>query len=97
MTRVFLLGPQYQTPVLKDVFPSFGIPPGPIAAVTAGWQEREGEDVELNKHLEGRAFDLELYRRADRAFGRDPELARAHREMQRKLRELTRIYDRRLG
>jgi hypothetical protein len=97
VTRVFLLGPQYQTPILKDVFPSFGIPPGPIAAVTAGWQEREGEDVELNKHLEGRAFDLELYRRADRVFANDPELARAHREMQRKLRELTRIYDRRLG
>jgi hypothetical protein len=97
VTRVFLLGPQYQSPFLKDVFPSFGIPDGPIAAVTAGWQEREGEDVELNKHLAGRAFDLELYRRADRVFAVDPELARAHREMQRTLRELTRIYDRRLS
>jgi hypothetical protein len=97
VTRVFLLGPQYQTPILKDVFPSFGIPDGPIAAVTAGWQEREGEVVELNKHLAGRSFDLELYRRADRAFASDPELARAHHEMQRKLRELMRIYDRRLS
>ncbi len=97
MTRAFLLGPQYQTPFLKDVFPSFGIPDGPIAAVTAGWQEREGEDVELNKHLAGRAFDLELYRRADRVFASDPELARGHREMQRRLRDLTRIYDRRLS
>ncbi len=94
---VWLLGPQYQAPFLKDVFPSFGVPEGPIAAVTAGWQEREGEDVDLNKHLEGRAFDLELYRRADRAFASDPELARAHREMQRQLRSLTRIYDRRLS
>ena len=94
---VWLLGPQYQSPFLKDVFPSFGVPEGPIAAVTAGWQEREGEDVDLNKHLAGRAFDLELYRRADRAFRSDPELARAHREMQRRLRSLTRIYDRRLS
>ena len=94
---VWLLGPQYQSPFLKDVFPSFGVPQGPIAAVTAGWQEREGEDVELNKHLEGRAFDLELYRRADRAFHSDPELARAHHEMQRRLRTLTRVYDRRLS
>jgi hypothetical protein len=94
---VWLLGPQYQSPFLKDVFPSFGVPEGPIAAVTAGWQEREGEDAELNKHLSGRAFDLELYRRADRAFASDPELARAHREMQRQLRSLTRIYDQRLG
>ncbi len=94
---VWLLGPQYQSPFLKDLFPSFGIPDGPIAAVTAGWQEREGEDVELNKHLSGRAFDLELYRRADRVFASDPELSRAHREMQRQLRALTRIYDRRLA
>jgi hypothetical protein len=94
---VWLLGPQYQTPFLKDVFPSFGIPDGPIAAVTAGWQEREGEDVELNKHLAGRAFDLELYRRAEKVFHLDPELARAHHEMQRRLRSLTRIYDRRLS
>ncbi len=94
---VWLLGPQYQSPILKDVFPSFGVPEGPIAAVTAGWQEREGEDVDLNKHLSGRGFDLELYRRADRAFQSDPELARAHREMQRRLRALTRIYDQRLS
>lgn len=94
---VWLLGPQYQSPFLKDVFPAFGVPDGPIAAVTAGWQEREGEDVELNKHLAGRAFDLELYRRADRAFASDPELARAHREMQSQLRALTRIYDRRMS
>lgn len=97
MRRVFLLGPQYQSPTLKDVFPSFGIAEGPIATVTAGWQEREGEDVELNKHLAGRAFDLELYRRGDRVFASDPDLARGHREMQRRLRDLTRIYDRRLG
>jgi len=94
---IWLLGPQYQSPFLKDVFPSFGVPEGPIAAVTAGWQEREGEDVELNKHLSGRAFDLELYQRADRVFASDPELARAHREMQRRLRALTRIYDQRLS
>ncbi len=93
---VWLLGPQYQTPFLRDVFPSFGIPDGPIAAVTAGWQEREAEDVELNKHLAGRAFDLELYRRAEKVFHADPELSRAHHEMQRTLRSLTRIYDRRL-
>jgi len=97
---VWLLGPQYQSAFLKDVFPSFGVPDGPIATVTAGWQEREASGVELEKlniHLAGRAFDLELYRRADGAFHQDPELARAHHEMQRRLRALTRIYDRRLA
>lgn len=94
---VWLLGPQYQKPFLGSVFPSFGIPEGPIAAVTAGWQEREGEDAELDKHLAGRAVDLRLYQRAERVFGNDPEFARAHREVQRRLRELTRIYDARLS
>jgi hypothetical protein len=79
------------------VFPSFGIGEGPIAAVTAGWQEREGEDAELNKHLDGRAVDLRLYLRAERVFRSDPEFARAHREVQRRLRDLTRIYDMRLS
>jgi hypothetical protein len=94
---VWLLGPQYQKPFLGSVFPSFGIPEGSIAAVTAGWQEREGEDAELNKHLSGRALDLRLYQRAERVFRRDPEFARAHHEMQRRIRELTRIYDTRLS
>jgi hypothetical protein len=97
---VWLLGPQYQSAFLKDVFPSFGIPEGPIATVTAGWQEREASGVELenlNRHLAGRAFDLELYRRADVVFHADPELGRAHREMQRQLRALTRVYDQRLS
>jgi hypothetical protein len=94
---VWLLGPQYKAPFLGEVFPSFRIPDGPIAAVTAGWQEREGEDVELNRHLAGRAIDLELYRRAERVFARDRELTEGHRAMQRMIRELTRIYDGRLS
>jgi hypothetical protein len=94
---VWLLGPQYQKPFLSSVFPSFGIHEGPIAAVTAGWQEREGEDVELNKHLSGRAVDLRLYQRAERVFRSDPEFAGAHHEVQRQLRKLTRIYDTRLS
>jgi hypothetical protein len=93
---VWLLGPQYHAPFLGEVFPSFRLPEGPIAAVTAGWQEREGEDVELNRHLSGRAVDLELYRRAERVFARDPDLTQGHRGMQRQIRELTRIYDQRL-
>lgn len=94
---VWLLGPQYQAPNLGTVFPELGIPEGPIAVVTAGWQEREGEDSELDKHLGGRSLDLELYRRADNVFRSDPEFTQAHREMQHKLRDLTRIYDMRLS
>jgi hypothetical protein len=96
--NVWLLGPQYHAPFLGTLFPDLGLPDdGPIAAVTSGWQEREGEDTELDKHLGGRSLDLELYRRADHVFRSDPEFTHGHREMQRRLRELTRIYDMRLS
>jgi hypothetical protein len=94
---IWLLGPQYHAPFLGSLVPSFGLPDGPIAVVTAGWQEREGEDAELDKHLGGRSLDLELYHRADRVFRSDPDFTQGHREMQRRLRELTRLYDMRLA
>ncbi len=94
---IWLLGPQYHAPFLDEILASLELAEGPIAVVTAGWQEREGEDAELDKHLGGRSLDLELYRRADRVFRSDPELTEAHREMQRQLRELTRLYDMRLS
>lgn len=94
---VWLLGPQYHRTILGELFASLDLPDGPIAVVTAGWQEREGEDEELDRHLGGRSVDVELYRRADRVLESDPELAGAHRETQRALRELERLYDLRLS
>ena len=95
---IWLLGPQYHIPTLGERFKEIGVPgDGPIAVVTAGWQEREGEDDELDKHLDGRSLELELYRRADRVFRSDPEFREAHRETQRVLREVESIYDLRLS
>ena len=42
---VVLLGPQRLRPTLSGVAGSLGIA-GTVAVVTAGWQEREGEDEE---------------------------------------------------
>ena len=95
--EVWFLGPQYHAPNLGEVFPEVGFPDGPIAVVTAGWQEREGEDDELDGYVDGRSVDLELYRRADEVFRDDPELRSAHREMQRDLREIESLYDLRLS
>ena len=95
--KVWLLGPQYHEPNLGKVFRRLDLPPGPIAVVTAGWQEREGEDAELDAQLDGRSLDLELYRRADRVFRTDAAFREAHRTMQRKLREVESIYDLRLS
>lgn len=94
---IWLLGPQYHAPTLGDRFEQFGLPDGPIGVVTAGWQEREGEDEELDAYLDGRSLDLELYRRADHVFRTDPEFRAAHRETQRVLREVEGLYDLRLS
>ncbi len=94
---IWLLGPQYHAPSLGERFEELDLPDGPIAVVTAGWQEREGEDEELDSYLNGRSLDLELYRRADHVFRTDPEFREAHREMQRMLREVEGFYDLRLS
>jgi len=94
---IWLLGPQYREPHLREVFRRLDLPDGPIAVVTAGWQEREGEDDELDGYLDGRSLDLELYRRADRVFRADAAFREAHREMQHALREVEGFYNLRLS
>lgn len=94
---IWLLGPQYHAPTLGEFFQTLDLPEGPIGVITAGWQEREGEDDELDSYLDGRSWDLELYNRADRVFRGDPEFRDAHREMQRVLREIEGLYDLRLS
>lgn len=70
---------------------SFGIE-GTIATVTAGWQEREGEDDELRDHLGKHTVNLRLHARGEEVFERDPELAAAHKERQARLRQLQVLY-----
>jgi hypothetical protein len=69
---------------------------GRIAAITAGWEEREEEDSELEEHLEGRTVNLRLFQRAERVFEQDPELFEAMRSRYDTLRELQAIYRLRL-
>ncbi len=96
MPTVTLLGPQRFSPTLGEAVARAGIS-GRLASVTAGWQEREAEDLELHEHLGERTMNLMLYARGEDAFERDPELASAYRERQERLRELQEIYRSRLG
>ena len=96
MPTVTLLGPQRFTPTLGEAVARAGIS-GRLASVTAGWQEREAEDLELHEHLGERTMNLMLYARSEDAFERDPELAAAYRERQERLRELQELYRSRLG
>jgi hypothetical protein len=89
--KLGLLGPQRYDPTLAHAVHELGLD-GPLATVTAGWQEREAEVDELHEHLAGRAVNLELHRRGEAVFARDPELARAHQERQALFRRLQELY-----
>ena len=94
MPTVVLLGPQRRRRTLGAVLGELGLA-GPVATVTAGWQEREAEVGELAEHLGAagcEAVNLRLHERAERVFAEDPELAAAHRARQDHLRALQRAY-----
>ena len=73
------------------------MPAGPIAAVGAGWQEREIETDELNDVLGGRMRNLELYRRWQQLITADPEYGAAERGLHQQLDEQQEMYALRLG
>jgi hypothetical protein len=95
MADLTLLGPQRRRPTVAAAFERLGID-GPVAAVTAGWQEREGENDELAAHLGRPVTDLRLHGRAEEVFAADPALFDAHRERQNLLREMQKLYRYRL-
>jgi Peptidase family S51 len=95
MASVTLLGPQFREPNLKFALRELGIG-GPLVAITAGWQEREGENDELRAHVEVPVTDLQLYARTERVFVNDAELQIAHRRRQQRLREMQDLYRLRL-
>ena len=88
--KVILLGPQ-RRPTVDAVVRSLGLD-GPVATVTAGWQEREADDGELSRRLDGRDTDLELYRRWLDVQDRDPVYAAGERALQAVLTDLQDTY-----
>ena len=95
MQDVLILGPQFRTPNLREALGRAGIE-GPLAAVTAGWQEREGELDALEHHLGQPVRDLRLYERAEAVFAQDGELQAAYRARQNELRRMQDLYRLRL-
>ena len=82
MTReVVLLGSQ-RRPSVQHVVRELD-PHARVATVTAGWQEREPDDAELNELLGGRAVNLSLHARwldvLEKRPGVRPRRARARR------------------
>lgn len=96
MRPVILLGPQRLRPTVIRAVEEVGVE-GQIAAVTAGWQERECEVDELSEHLGRPVVQLELHRRAETLFLADHVYFEAYRARQEALRQLQELYRRRLG
>lgn len=88
--RITLLGPQ-RTPSLDAVVASMDLD-GPFATVTAGWQEREPDDEELDDQLDGRGVNLSLYARWLDVQARDPDFAAAQRQLRAVLGEVQELY-----
>jgi len=95
MSTVILLGPQGPRPNLPQTLAALDIP-GPIATVTAGWEERESEDAELDSDAGGATVNLELFRRWVEVLRHDPDYHDAVRRRDAVLQEIQEIYNLRL-
>lgn len=91
--RIFL-GPQSPAQNLGAAVGK--LPDGPLAVISAGWQEAEGDLDELEEEVGRPLEDLRLYARAEDLTARDPSLADAIRERQDRLVDLQRLYRLRL-
>jgi hypothetical protein len=69
---------------------------GPIATVTAGWEERESEVGELDAALGVPTFHLELYGRTERLLRRQPDILAILQERHDRMRRLQQLYRLRL-
>ncbi len=95
MSRVILLGPQALKPTLGAVVDEIDAG-GPVAVITAGWQEWESELGGVRDQLGDAIVPLRLYERAEAVWRQDPGLRDAHRAMQSDLRQIRQLYSRQL-
>jgi hypothetical protein len=92
--KIVLLGPQRFDPTLGEAARAIGVR-GRIATVTAGWQEREAEDADLDAHLTslgGETINLRLHERSEAVFREDPALHAAYRARQDRYHQLQDFY-----
>jgi hypothetical protein len=76
VTTTVLLGPQRFMTTAGSTLRALEVE-GPVATVTAGWEEREDQDDELNQVLDGRGRNLRLYHRTFDVLGKDERFAAA--------------------
>jgi len=89
--RVTLLGPLADDVDLTAELAALGVD-GPVALVTAGWEEGERNDAEIDRRLGGGTRNLGLYGRRLDVLGTDEEYAEAERVLRAQLDELRDVY-----
>ena len=91
MSRTIVaLGPQQGRPSITGVLRELGVR-GPVALISAGWQEREAE-AGLLPDLGVPVVNLTLHARGDDVFRREPELAAASKKRQTQLKMMQDFY-----
>lgn len=95
MRRVTLLGPLSDGVDLAAEIEAFGVD-GPVALITAGWEEGERNDAGIDRRLGGGSRNLGLYGRRLDVLSSDAEYAEAERLLRTQLDELREQYQRRL-
>lgn len=92
MLQRILLGPQLPIPNLGTAIDTAHIPAGPIAVISAAWQEGEADTQDLQEQLQRPIVSLDLYQRAEDIFADDETLRTAYRRRQDQLQELQQLY-----
>jgi hypothetical protein len=87
---VTLLGPLDGVDLAAEVA-ALGVD-GPVALVTAGWEEGERNDAEIDRRLGGGSRNLNLYGRRLDVLESDPAYADAERLIRAQLDELRELY-----
>jgi hypothetical protein len=95
VSTTYLLGPQRFLTTAGLVVRGLG-DDGPVATVTAGWEEREGDDSELDGGLDGRSRNLRLYARMLEVVEGDPGVAAAVLRLRDAVDDLAGVYGVRL-
>ena len=95
MSSTHLLGPQRFLTTAGAVVRSLDIE-GPVATITAGWEERESDDGELDTVLDGRSQNLRLFGRMMDVLEHDEAVAAAALALRDAVDDLAGLYSIRL-
>src|SRR4029079_406320 len=95
MSSTHLLGPQRFLTTAGAVVRSLDIE-GPVATITAGWEERESDDGELDTVLDGRSQNLRLFGRMMDVLEHDEAVAAAALALRDAVDDLAALYSTRL-